>query len=207
MTQAPIEFGVLAFSSLVAMVDPIASAPLFVDLTKRRVEHRKSTAIRACTTALVALLLFATVGGSIFHFFGITVPAFQIVGGLLFTLSAIRELQGQPHHETPDATSDDPSVVPIGIPLIAGAGAISTVMVLAGQARTKLHQVALGGAIVSAILITLLVFLAAPFLVAKLGKAGQNVLSKIMALLTAVIGVQFIINGGMAILAQVIKGA
>lgn len=206
MIHPPFEFGVLAFSSLVAMVDPIASAPIFVDLTKRQSTLRKRMAFKACLTALIALLLFATAGNAIFHFFGITVPAFQIVGGLIFTLSAMRELQGASHHETPETENDDPSVVPIGIPLIAGAGALSTVMVLSGQARSKLHQAALGSAIVAVVVLTLAVFIAAPFLVAKLGKAGQNVLSKIMALLTAVIGVQFMINGFSAIIAGLIKG-
>ncbi|HMS54561.1 MAG TPA: MarC family protein [Fimbriimonadaceae bacterium] len=205
MTSTPIEFGVLAFSSLFAMVDPIASAPLFVDLTKRRADHRKKTAVRACLTALVALLLFATVGSAIFGFFGITVPAFQIVGGLLFTLSAMKELQGHQHEPGSETESDDPSVVPIGIPLIAGAGSISTVMVLAGQARSGMHQAALITAICLAISLTLVIFMFAPALVSKLGPAGQNVLSKIMALLTAVLGVQFIINGGTAVLAQLIE--
>jgi multiple antibiotic resistance protein len=150
-------------------------------------------------------VLFATIGSAIFHFFGITVPAFQIVGGLLFTMSALRELQGHQHEPGCDAENDDPSVVPIGIPLIAGAGSISTTMVLAGQARSGLHQIALISAIVLAITITLLVFMGAPMIVAKLGKAGQNVLSKIMALLTAVLGVQFIINGGTAVLIQLIE--
>lgn len=201
----PLEFGVVAFSSLFAMVDPIASAPLFVDLTKRHAGQRKKTALRACLTAFIALVIFATVGSAVFGFFGITVPAFQIVGGLLFTLTAMKELQGHQHEPGSTSESDDPSVVPIGIPLIAGAGSISTVMVLAGQAKTGYHQAALLSAITLAIGLTLVVFSFAPALVAKLGPAGQNVLSKIMALLTAVLGVQFIINGGTAVLTQLLE--
>jgi multiple antibiotic resistance protein len=194
--KSPLEFGILAFSSLLAMVDPFASAPLFVDLTKRAPDRRHQIALRACMAAGFALLLFALAGGKIFSFFGITVPAFQIVGGLLFSITAIRELMGHTAHAAPAEDSDhDPSIVPIGIPLIAGAGSISTVMVLSGQARSTPLQLALMSAIAVAILLTLVIFLLAPKLVAKLGPSGQQVLSKVMALLSAVIGVQFIING------------
>lgn len=195
------EFGLVAFSSLFAMVDPLASAPLFVSMTKAIPDRRRQVALRACLTAGIALLLFALAGSKIFHFFGITVPAFQIVGGLLFTITSIRELMGI-SHLTPvsEEAVEDPSVVPIGIPLIAGAGSISTVMVLAGQARTGPWQMALIGAILASILITLIVFFFAPSLVARLGTTGQQVMSKVIALLSAVIGVQFIINGVVAVL-------
>jgi len=205
--KTPIEFGVLAFSSLFAMLDPFASAPLFVGLTKRTPERRRQIAFKACIAAGLALLLFATAGSKIFSFFGITVPAFQIVGGLLFAMTAIKELQGHEEHAGVEANGDhDPSIVPIGIPLIAGAGSISTVMVLSGQARSAPFQAALLSAIAIAIVLTLVVFLLAPKLVSKLGPSGQQVLSKVMALLSAVIGVQFIINGLTAVMAGIVKG-
>jgi multiple antibiotic resistance protein len=205
--KTPIEFGVLAFSSLFAMLDPFASAPLFVGLTKRTPERRRQIAMKACMAAGLALLLFATAGSKIFSFFGITVPAFQIVGGLLFAMTAIKELQGHEEHAAVEANGDhDPSIVPIGIPLIAGAGSISTVMVLSGQARSAPLQAALLSAIAIAIVLTLVVFLLAPKLVSKLGPSGQQVLSKVMALLSAVIGVQFIINGLTAVMAGIVKG-
>lgn len=204
--KTPIEFGILAFSSLFAMLDPFASAPVFVGLTKRTPEKRKQIAFRACMAAAFALLLFAVAGSKIFSFFGITVPAFQIVGGLLFSMTAIRELMGHVDHASvEDHGENDPSIVPIGIPLIAGAGSISTVMVLSGQARSTPLQVALMSAITVAILITLVVFMLAPKLVAKLGPAGQQVLSKVMALLSAVVGVQFIINGVTTVIGEVLK--
>ena len=202
----PIEFGALAFSSIFAMVNPVSAAPLFVDLTKRHADKRKRTAIRASLTAGLAMALFAAAGGAIFSFFGITVPAFQIVGGLIFTLSSIRELQGIAADEAEiDHDAADPSVVPIGIPLLAGAGSLSTVMVLSGQARDRLHQAALGGAIVLNTVISLIVLLMAPLIVARISQSGQNIMSKLMALLTAVIGVQFIINGGTAVITDVIR--
>ncbi|MEQ1822120.1 MAG: MarC family protein [Fimbriimonadaceae bacterium] len=201
MSRTAIEFGVIAFSSLFAMVDPLASAPVFVSMTRKMPERRHQIAVRSCLAAGFALLLFALAGSKIFSFFGITVPAFQIVGGLLFTMTAIKELTGAAHHQdVADLESNDPSIVPIGIPLIAGAGSISTVMVLSGQARTAPWQIALATAILISIVITLITFMFAPKLVSKLGTTGQQVLSKVMALLSAVIGVQFIINGTTAVI-------
>ncbi len=200
--NSPLQFGFLAFSSLIAMLDPIATAPMFVDMTKHAPHRRKQTAFRACMAAGITLLLFALAGGAIFSFFGITVPAFQIVGGLLLSISSIQHLQGKAAHAEGGAQVDDPSIVPLGIPLIAGAGSISTVMVLSGQARGALNQAALLTSIAVCILIVFIVLRAAPLLVSKLGASGQEIMSKVLALLTAVIGVQFIINGGTTVVME-----
>ena len=200
---APFEFGILAFSSLFAMVNPISAAPIFVELTRAHAERRRQMAIKACLAAAAALFLFATAGSAIFSFFGITVAAFKIVGGLIFTISSVRELLGDAAEKSAgeDRTAD-PSIVPIGIPLIAGAGAISTVMMLSGQARDRLHQAALMGAIGLNIVAALVVLLLAPTIVRRLGHSGQEILSKVMALLTAVIGVQFIVDGASMVIMQ-----
>lgn len=202
---ASMQFGILAFSSLFAMVNPISAAPIFVQLTQRMESRRSQTAFRASITALITLGLFATAGGAIFSFFGITVPAFQIAGGILFTITGIRVLQGYPEHEGLDeGETADPSVVPIGIPLIAGAGSISTVMVLAGQVRGEMHAVALGTAILLNAVLTFVILAAAPTVVRRLGRNGEAILSRVMGLLTAVIGVQFMINGGTSVVLNVI---
>jgi multiple antibiotic resistance protein len=203
---APLEFGLISFSSLIAMVDPIAVAPIFVQLTGPTAEKRKQTAIRACVVAGATLLVFALAGSVIFAFFGITVQAFQIVGGLLLTTTSIRVLQGGGEKEG-HSEGSDPSVVPIAIPLIAGGGAISTVMVLAGQARGFGQQVALSSAILTVILLTFVTLRIAPRIVSRMGKGGQEIMSRLLALLTAVIGVQFIINGGTAVISEMVRSA
>lgn len=203
---APLEFGILAFSSLFAMVNPISAAPIFVELTRSHADRRRQMAIKACLAAAAALFLFATAGGAIFSFFGITVAAFKIVGGLIFTIGSVRELLGDAAERSAgDDMTADPSIVPIGIPLIAGAGAISTVMMLSGQARDRLHQVALMGAIGLNIVMALVVLLLAPTIVKRLGHSGQEILSKVMALLTAVIGVQFILDGSSMVIMEIMK--
>jgi multiple antibiotic resistance protein len=195
----------LAFSSLFAVVNPIAAAPVFVALTKSaEARQRRSIALRATLTALLAMLLFSLAGGAIFSFFHITVPAFQIAGGILFLMMAIKTLESGDEREA-EATPGDPSVVPLGIPLIAGAGALSTVTVLAGQAPGALHRLALGGAILATAVATLVILLISPLLVSRLGSAGQTIIAKLMGLLEAVIGVQFMINGVSTIVMELMK--
>lgn len=141
-------------------------------------------------------MVFAALGGAIFKFFGITVPAFQIAGGLLFTLMAIKSLEnGDEVQFHDDAEKEDPSIVPLGIPMIAGPGAISVVMILIGQAADGLRMVCIGAAILVNVVLTLLILLAAPSVAQKMGATGQKVISKIMGLITAVIGIQFMIDG------------
>ncbi|HEY7111820.1 MAG TPA: MarC family protein [Thermoanaerobaculia bacterium] len=190
------KFALLAFSTLFSVINPIEAAPIFVSLTSHEPGRRRAFALKACVAAAVILAVFAATGGAIFAFFGITLPAFQIAGGILFTIIGLKTLQEDDHErDAGSATRSDPSIVPIGMPLIAGPGAISTVMVLVGQARDGFHRIALALAIAVNILLTLAILLAAPWLVARIGENGQRIVSKIMGLIAAVIGVQFVLNG------------
>lgn len=203
-----LQFAVLAFSSLFSVINPISAAPIFVAVTSRSRKERRRVALRACLAAAAVLAVFAVAGGAIFSFFGITVPAFQIAGGMLFTIMSLREVQEhQRHLPADDADSADPSIVPLGIPVIAGPGAISAVMVLVGQAQDAGRQLALGGAIAVNIVLTLLILLAAPAIVDKIGETGQRIVSKIMGLITAVIGIQFVLNGVSTVLTEIIRSA
>jgi multiple antibiotic resistance protein len=117
LTPSEKQFALLAFSSLFSVINPISAAPIFV----------------AMTAAAAVMAVFAAAGGAIFAFFGITVPAFQIAGGVIFAAISVRTLQNG-EKEAYVGESADPSIVPLGIPVIAGPGAITTVMVLVGQA-------------------------------------------------------------------------
>jgi multiple antibiotic resistance protein len=195
-THAEAEFALLAFSSLFSVINPISAAPIFVMLTEKIPEERRRVALRACIASAIVLAVFAAAGGAIFVFFGITVPAFQIAGGIIFAAMSIRTLEAG-REEIPEEEIDkaDPSVVPLGIPLIAGPGAISTVMILIGQAQDATRRLALGAAIAVNIVLTFVILLAAPAIVSRIGMTGQRIVNKIMGLMTAVIGVQFVING------------
>ena len=204
------KFVVLAFSSLFSVINPIEAAPIFVSMTAGRSPgERRRMAFRACLAAAIILTLFAVTGGAIFSLFGITLPAFQIAGGILFTIMGIKTLQGDDERSERGevVASRDPSIVPIGMPLIAGPGAISTVMVLVGQARDGGHRMALAIAIAANILLTLLFLLAAPTIVSRIGETGQRIVSKIMGLIAAVIGVQFILNGVESVALSILKAS
>lgn len=206
---APFPFAVLAFSSLFSVVNPISGAPVFVSLTAHlRHAERQRAAVRAVLTGLATLAIFSAAGGAIFSFFGITVPAFQITGGILFALMSLRALE-HGHEEVPETSAPgrDPSIVPVGIPLIAGPGAISTVMVLVGQAGGASHRLALAGALVATLSVTLAILLAAPAITRRLGETGMKITNKVMALITAVIGIQFVINGTTAVAVQILRAA
>jgi multiple antibiotic resistance protein len=205
LTALDFDFAFVAFSSLFSIINPISTAPIFVSMTEGGID-RKKTAWRTSISAGITLALFAVMGGAIFAFFGITVPAFQIAGGILFTLISIQTLvDGKP--EVPEDSDGDPSIVPLGIPMIAGPGAISTVMVLVGQAQDGFRLFALGTAILVNIVLTLVILLASPWIVKRLGLTGQKITAKIMGLITLVIGVQFVINGSVAVFTEILKAA
>jgi len=202
------KFALLAFSTLFSVINPIEAAPIFVAMTSHEPGRRRAFAFKACVAAAVILAVFAATGGAIFAFFGITLPAFQIAGGILFTIMGLKTLQEEDHERAAGAaTRSDPSIVPIGMPLIAGPGAISTVMVLVGQARDGFHRAALALAIAVNVLLTLAILLAAPWLVARIGENGQRIVSKIMGLIAAVIGVQFVLNGVEAVALAILRAS
>ncbi|MCI0604165.1 MarC family protein [bacterium] len=206
LTALDFDFAFVAFSSLFSIINPISTAPIFVSMTEGGID-RKRTAWRTSISAGITLALFAAMGGAIFAFFGITVPAFQIAGGILFTLMSVQTLMdGKP--EVPEDTEGaDPSIVPLGIPMIAGPGAISTVMVLVGQAQSGFRLFALATAILLNIILTLVILLASPWIVRRLGLTGQKITAKIMGLITLVIGVQFVINGSVSVFTEILKAA
>jgi MarC family membrane protein len=208
-SERELQFGVLAFSSLFSVINPISAAPIFVGLTGGMSGgERRRAAIRACLAAAAVLAVFAAAGGAIFSFFGITVPAFQIAGGILFTMMSMREMQeGERVVSGSHLDREDPSIVPLGIPVITGPGAISAVMVLVGQAQDAGRRMALGMAIAVNIVLTLMILLAAPAIVSRIGPTGQRIVSKIMGLITAVIGIQFVLNGVSTVLTEIIRAA
>lgn len=199
-------YAVLSFSSLFSVINPISAAPIFVSLTAGQADAaRRRAAWRACLVAALVLLGFGVAGGLIFALFGITVPAFQIAGGILFTMFAIKAVQGVAEPEGDGGA--DPSIVPLAVPTIAGPGAISTVMVLVGQAEGHLDRAALGAAVVGNIALTLVILLAAPSVVTRLGPSSQRIIARVMGLMTAVIGVQFIINGVRTVAIEILSAA
>ena len=206
-----VSFGFLCFSSLLTIIDPIAAAPLFVTMTsKSSATARRRIALKACAVALGLLLVFAIGGRLIFGAFGITIEAFRIAGGILFFVMAMRMLAGSDKRERDEAdltAESDPSIVPLGMPIICGPGAISTVMVLMGQSASPWHVASLVIAVVLVIATTALFLLISPAIMRVLGSAGVHVITQVMGLIMCVIGIQFILDGLRPIVIEILSSA
>ena len=197
-----LQFALVTFASVLFIVDPIAVVPTYLVITQgQSSEQRKVTARRACVAAGLILVVFALAGGRIFGLFGITMPAFRIAGGLILWLVAMDMLHGNRSTQegvaeiTEGQAKEDVAVTPLAMPMLAGPGAISTVMVLSGQARTTSQTVTVYVSIALTLLISWITLRLAERLVKRMGQTGIRVMTRIMGLLLAAIAVQFVITG------------
>src|SRR3954447_19583309 len=211
----------LSFVALVTMVNPLAVAPSFIALTdgaSRRT--RASVAFVAGVSCVAVLTVFFLAGNYVFNFFGITVPAFQIMGGVLFLTNALRSLiaddrrafniGGEKRIEDSDVEKADidPSsiaIVPIAVPMLSGPGAITSVMVLVNLYPRIEAKIAVLVLIVATGAGSSLVLLAADPISRVIGSRGRLVFAKIMSLLLGAIGIQFIINGVKRVMLEIMK--
>lgn len=203
-----LSFGVLCFSSLLTVVDPLAAAPVFASITRGQAPaSARRLALRACLVALGVLVSFAVGGAFLFKLFGITIDAFRIAGGIVFVLLGLPMLSGA--HEEKHATdsSDDPAVVPLGVPLIGGPGAITTTMILMGQSPSGLHTTAFFLALLLVVFVTFVVLALSPFILGKLNKSALVLITKIMGLIVLVIGVQLVIDGARPVIVDILRSA
>ncbi|WP_176440878.1 MarC family protein [Oceanicola sp. 22II-s10i] len=192
---------ITAFVTLFVIVDPVGLTPLFAALTQgMSAARRRAIAIRACVIAFGILALFSLFGEAVLGFVGISMPAFRIAGGVLLFLTALdmlferrtkrREDQAEEEDERPD-----PSVFPLAIPLIAGPGAIATVILLAGQNPGVPGLVTALGVALSVIVVVFAFFLTAGLLERLLGRTGINVVTRLLGMLLAALSVQFVLDG------------
>jgi multiple antibiotic resistance protein len=201
--SAIVRFSLLAFSSIFFLVDPFAALPTFLAVTEGSdAARRKRMAGKASLTALVFLSLFALGGQYIFKLFGITLPAFEIAGGIILLLIGLDMLEAK-RSATQEATGDtvaasskeDAGIVPLGIPMLAGPGSITSVMVLVGQAQTRWQMLAILGAIAITAGICYLVLGNSDRVARALGDTGIRILVRIMGLLLVALAVQYFVNG------------
>ncbi|WP_446744830.1 MarC family protein [Silvibacterium acidisoli] len=198
-----VRFSLLALSSIFFLVDPLATLPSFVAITAGSDKaRRRRMAAKASFTCFVVLTSFALAGRLIFRMFGITLPAFEIAGGLILLLIGIDMLEARrsPTQESSDETveaagKEDAGIVPLGIPMLAGPGAISSVMVLVAQASTFVHMLAILSAIAITAVASYGVLSGADRVRKILGETGIRILVRIMGLLLVALAVQFFVNG------------
>ncbi len=193
---------ITVFSTLFIIIDPPGLAPIFLALTQGlSPAQRRTIALRACVISAVLMLMFLFVGEAVLNFIGISMPAFRIAGGVLLFLTALemlfqrRQARRADNAEEGAADHDDPSVFPLALPLIVGPGAITTIILFAGQAQTAVDIVTLAVVMLSVLVIVFLAFLSSSAIERLLGKTGLNILTRVLGMLLAALAIQFILDG------------
>lgn len=197
-----LDFATTAFVSILFLVDPPGTVPAFISLTGRySPEKRRRTALVASVAAAAILAGFAAIGNVVFRVLGLTLPAFQIAGGLVLFLVALdmiraqRSTQEGPGELQEGAEAADVAIAPLAIPMLAGPAALSTVTVLMAQAESAAGVVIVFLAIgMTGVVCYVTLRLAEP-IQRRLGTTGIHVLDRVLGLVLAGIAVQFVLNG------------
>jgi multiple antibiotic resistance protein len=203
MHGAGVAFFTVCFPAIFSIVDPFSAVPVYLALTGNdERSERQKIAVRATVTATSVLCLFAASGSVIFEFFGITIPAFKIAGGILLFTMALEMMRARTSHvkQTPEETQDaknkdDVGVIPLGIPLLSGPGAIATAILWSSRTHHLDERIALYVSIGLVSVISLVTLLLASQVLRILGKTGINLIGRIMGLILAASAAQFVIDG------------
>jgi multiple antibiotic resistance protein len=204
MAAEELKLAVVALSATFFVVDPLATVPIFLTVTRRFTpDQRQAIAARAALAAWVTLTVFALAGGLIFRAFGISLGAFKVAGGLMLLLMAIDMMRAQPSRtrtsvEEQDETHsrEEIAIVPLAIPILAGPGAIATVMVL--MSRAAWQPIATGGvffAITVTCVAAWLLMRYAARAEAFLPKTLLHAFERVMGLLLAAVAIEFVAGG------------
>lgn len=192
------------FMGFFAIMNPVGNTPIFIGLVNNFDERiRKKIAFRSVSISFLIIAIFSAAGGIIFKVFGISLPAFQIAGGILVFLVGYQLLHGREsaiHHpskkeQEKEDTTENIAITPLAIPILAGPGTISTAMNYTGSRASVLHTalVILAFAVIS--IITYLMFISGEKLVSRVKSGIINVITRLMGLIITVISVQMIISG------------
>ena len=198
-----LQFSLVALTSILFLVDPITAVPTFLIITANAdKQHRQHMARRAAMTCFCVLSVFTIAGTLIFKLFGITLPAFKIAGGLILLLIGMDMLQARRSKtkETPTETQEgldkeDVGIIPLGVPMLAGPGSISTVMVLMGGAAKWWYVFPILASIALVAVASYWTLAAADRVRGYLHETGIGILTRMMGLLLTAIAIQFVLNG------------
>ena len=203
MENFNLTFFLLSFSSLFTLINPIGITPIILSISENMNAAEYNKIIRkGIITAYLILFIFSLMGDLIFKFYGITINAFMIAGGILFFRnsldmidSKISRISTTPMETKEAEDKEDISITPVGIPLIAGPGAITSVMLLSSQTNSFYDKCILHINIVVILFITLVVLFLGKKIAASIGTTGIRIIQRVMGLILMVISIQFIING------------
>ncbi|RPH03644.1 MAG: NAAT family transporter [bacterium TMED144] len=207
-----LQYLIFCLSTLFAVINPLGITPIFVAMTEKYdSETRSKIARKGIVTGLIILIIFTLLGSIIFQFYGITVEAFQIMGGIIFFRSGMRMLDAKVGRSRTTESereefrdTDEIAISPIGVPLITGPGAITGVVILSGKAPTNFSVLVLLFSVILSMFIFYFILKAGNYIGQKIGIAGMRVIERMMGLILMVIAVQFIINGIETIASRII---
>lgn len=204
MTEDDLKFAVVALSAIFFVIDPLANVPLFLTITANEsAAQRQQTAKRAAFATWVILSVFALAGGLIFKAFGISLGAFKVAGGIMLLLMAIDMMRAQPsatrtspEEQVAGQERQDVAVFPLAIPMLAGPGAIATVMVLMSRAAwMPVRTVFVFASVALTCLVSWLLMRGAATAERFLPKNVLRAFERVMGLLLAAVAVEFIAGG------------
>jgi multiple antibiotic resistance protein len=191
-----------AFVTLFLVIDPPGCAPIFAGLTKNATApHRRAMAIRSTLVASAVLLMFALVGEALLQQLGISLDAFRIAGGIMLFLIALemvfeKRTQRREHRAAEvDPSYEDISIFPMAIPMIAGPGAIATIMLLVGRSNGIAETLAVLAALAATMILMLLSLLAAGAIMRVLGPKLEAMITRMLGVILAALATQFVIDG------------
>lgn len=209
--HSELEYFLLCITTLFTLLNPLGVAPLIVAMTERFTRKDRIVIARKATiTATATLILFALFGTLIFKVYGITVEAFQIMGGIIFFRSGLHMLEARvgrsrttPREQEESLDKDDIAISPIGIPMITGPGAITAAMLLSDKAAHPTSIIVLVTAILIVLISVYFIVRGGDRLSARMGVTGMRIIQRIMGLILMVIAVQFVINGTQTVLSGI----
>lgn len=192
---------VSAFVTLFVVIDPVGLAPIFIALTRGMpAPVRRRAGWRAIAIAAILMTLFGLAGEAILAGIGISLPAFRIAGGILLFLTALdmlfeRRTERREGQTDDHAGHDDPSVFPLATPLLAGPGALATMILLVNQDQSAAHTLMIHMVMLAVLGIVAALFALAGPIAALLGRTGTMVVTRLFGMLLAALSIQFVIDG------------
>ena len=185
-------------AGLIAISNPLGAIPVYLSLTaKLSLDARKHVALTTAIAISVTLIFFSLVGEEMLAFFGITIDAFRIAGGLLLLIMALKMMGVSGESDSTPTATDSAAVgiVPMAIPLMAGPGAISTVILYAEQGDSFQHTLLVTGVILTVAIVSFIVLRIGLRESRFLTPTASKVFDRIMGLIIAAISVEFILDG------------
>tara|TARA_A100001011_G_scaffold390137_1_gene472959 strand:- start:2215 stop:2814 length:600 start_codon:yes stop_codon:yes gene_type:complete len=189
---------------LFALINPIGIVPIFISITEEYTAKEKNKIIVSSVTfAFFVLLCFSLIGDLIFSFYGITMHAFKIAGGIILFKISLDMVESKrsrtkttPSEEKEAENKKEVAYTPLGVPLIAGPGAIASIMIIYSETSGNInHKVHLFVALMCVLLITLVIFKASKYLLKTFKRSGLRIMQRIMGIILMVISIEFIFQG------------